>query len=551
ILNAQRFYGDPNEPNDDIENATFVASFPGADVVLSNVSIDDDLDPDVREAVRRTVAAVDALPDEDRDWLYDGRVLSDVGPLTASSLADAVAREWLTRASLRTFDEADPAVCVDAERAGEPRVSLCPDIDSPFEGLCPQICRITTTGRPDGIRTQGHVPPVKIYEPSELEQVCNPDPVRGDPNCSFVRAPDCTGPGQGGACLHVPAVRRGETVVLEGTGFFSTDARVRLTGNWPSTWLSEVDAHVCGDTEAATDSPNDCAHITDRLTFEVPDELPVGRYWVAVVLDNDVGDPEFTRDTYASSSGVMIEVLAPEDATFQLVAETLDCVDETNPDWLGSDELGGRIVVVTVSEDGTIGDLSEGTTAFEFGDLDSGDTRTLDRVLFSGPVDTALAMTVVGFEIDNREAYEQGVRAFEDAYARILETNWAKVASAVGALTKAGVTAAGGSPALAEVAGKAIEQAFIVIVAVWAPADPVIEDAAGLSHRTMSQLTSLNFELPEPTAMQTSMGIDASAAPCEECDDPAKLHHQYLERRRYRSDDQGSTYEIVIRYNRL
>ncbi|MEO0511593.1 MAG: GC-type dockerin domain-anchored protein [Planctomycetota bacterium] len=65
ILNAQRFYGDPNEPNDDIENATFVASFPAADVVLSNVSIDDDLDPDVYEieidSPTQLIATVDPL----------------------------------------------------------------------------------------------------------------------------------------------------------------------------------------------------------------------------------------------------------------------------------------------------------------------------------------------------------------------------------------------------------------------------------------------------------------------------------------------------------
>ncbi|MEM6927628.1 MAG: hypothetical protein AAF602_11915, partial [Myxococcota bacterium] len=53
-------------------------------------AIFDELDPGVQDAVRRTVAAVDALPEADAAWLYDEAVLADAGPLTTESLADAV-----------------------------------------------------------------------------------------------------------------------------------------------------------------------------------------------------------------------------------------------------------------------------------------------------------------------------------------------------------------------------------------------------------------------------------------------------------------------------
>ena len=84
-----------------------------------------------------------------------------------------------------------------------------------------------------------------------------------------------------------------------------------------------------------------------------------------------------------------------------------------------------------------------------------------------------------------------------------------------------------------------------VFVALWAPADPIIEDSIGPSIQDLVQLTSVNFPLPLPSEYVTSQGIKVVVTPLE------KIPQQYRERRRYINDDEDSQYEIVLRYNRL
>jgi len=84
-----------------------------------------------------------------------------------------------------------------------------------------------------------------------------------------------------------------------------------------------------------------------------------------------------------------------------------------------------------------------------------------------------------------------------------------------------------------------------VFVALWAPADLIIEDAAGPTALDLLQLTSVNFPLPLPSEHVTPQGIKAKVTPLD------KIPHQYRELREYTSDDEDSRYEIVLRYNRL
>ncbi len=83
-----------------------------------------------------------------------------------------------------------------------------------------------------------------------------------------------------------------------------------------------------------------------------------------------------------------------------------------------------------------------------------------------------------------------------------------------------------------------------VFVALWAPADPIIEDSIGPTIQDLVQLTSVNFPLPAPSEYVGPQGIKVKVTPLE------KITHQYRERRDYVSDDEESRYEIVLRYNR-
>jgi hypothetical protein len=87
--------------------------------------------------------------------------------------------------------------------------------------------------------------------------------------------------------------------------------------------------------------------------------------------------------------------------------------------------------------------------------------------------------------------------------------------------------------------------AIDVFVALWAPADPIIEDVIGPTALDLVQLTSVNFPMPVPSEHITPQGIKVKVTP------PEKIPQQYREMREYISDDEDSRYQIVLRYNRL
>jgi hypothetical protein len=87
--------------------------------------------------------------------------------------------------------------------------------------------------------------------------------------------------------------------------------------------------------------------------------------------------------------------------------------------------------------------------------------------------------------------------------------------------------------------------AIDVFVALWAPADPIIEDVIGPTALDLVQLTSVNFPMPVPSEHITPQGIKVKMTP------PEKIPQQYREMREYISDDEDSRYQIVLRYNRL
>ncbi len=91
----------------------------------------------------------------------------------------------------------------------------------------------------------------------------------------------------------------------------------------------------------------------------------------------------------------------------------------------------------------------------------------------------------------------------------------------------------------------AITLAIDVFVALWAPADLIIEDALGLTTVDLGTLTNANF--PEPIVEEhiTAGDINVQVTPLD------KRPQQFRERRAYVSDDEESRYEITLRYNRV
>ena len=94
----------------------------------------------------------------------------------------------------------------------------------------------------------------------------------------------------------------------------------------------------------------------------------------------------------------------------------------------------------------------------------------------------------------------------------------------------------------------AITVGIDIIIALWAPADPIIRDSIGLSVIDLATLTSANTPAPDPRTFTTEDDIVVNV---NKTIPPLKLPLEYHETREYVSDDQDSRYEITYRYNHV
>jgi hypothetical protein len=282
----------------------------------------------------------------------------------------------------------------------------------------------------------------------------------------------------------------------------------------------------------------------------VPADLPPAVYAVQVAVPNVSGFPVFGNTIVSNSQ--FIRVVPPPTSRFRIASETLGARQETSPASFGSDEVRVRVRAYPIIASLTNLTLG-GEQAFdspEFGDLDSGDVRQMQAVLFdqSGPVD-GLVMTIMGFEIDSEKAYREQINSFTDAFLHYLKIALAGIAASI----TAGAFAVGvkdllkfalSHPIILAIAA-AVVLVVILILAAWAPADLLIEDSLGFTLSDLDALTSADLPVPETTQYVSQQGIKVKVVPLD------KIPTQYRERREYRSDEEDSRYEIVLRYNRV
>ncbi|HEX8930558.1 MAG TPA: hypothetical protein VGA45_16695 [Actinomycetota bacterium] len=505
------------------------------------------LPPDLRRLLGCARDSLDALPPGHRDRLFSPDLLRDVDqPLDAGRLTQAFAQEIVENVGVGVFG--DPR-CVAEEQPGQVRTPPFPGGEFPPAPV--RVCRVNR------LRTASFRPPLAPgdYTPDEVQQRCRVVLEGSEPKqvCE-VQTTGC--PGQDvGVCLRVQEVEAGQAVLLEGVNFSSVGAKVRLTGVAAPGAAREVDALVCGDDETPRTEVvdgtavliTDC-RVRDRLTFHVPDDLPPGIYDIQVLVPNAGAVPGW--GAVLSSDGVRaIAVVPPSTARFQIASETLHCRAETSPASLGSDEVGIRILAVPLFPDLTAGEpqAPNGGKPIRFGDVDSGETRGMVHLLFSHQQPIAgAALSITGHEVDGEEAFEKQIDSFTDAYVEILKDQLKLAAAglaAAGGISK--LSALGMKGLIAAAIAAAVVLAVDVFVALWAPADLIIEDAIGPTTQELVQLTSANFPPPSPSEHVTAQGIKVKVTPLE------KVPQQYRERREYISDDEESRYEIVLRYNRV
>jgi hypothetical protein len=507
------------------------------------------LPSETRGILSCAVGSFDSLPTSDRNRLFASSLALDPNvPLDVTQLAEAFAAELRQQVGRTVF--ADPGGA-ELERPGKNRFFKPGVEDFTIQLL---ICRV------NGFRTASFSPfvPPGDYLPEELQTNCTPIVVNGQPQLDCkVQQGNCPGNFLSDqTCLRVSDVQTGQAVLLEGVNFISTDAKVRLAAK-DGTFTRDVDAHVVGDldtpltevVDGATVTIRDC-RVHDRMTFVVPDDAPPGVYSLQIVMPNVSGFPEFGASILSNME--FIQVAPPATARFQISSEKLIAREETSPATFGSDEVRIRVSAfpVTATLTSLILGAEQRFDSPEFGDVDSGETRDMTAVLFhqDAPVD-GVALIVTGYEIDSEKAFRDQINSFTDAFLHYLKIALAAITTGLGAAALAigvkDLIALGLAHPIILAVAAAVTLAVVVFVALWAPADLLIEDSMGFTLIDLSALTNANVPLPATSTHTSQQGIKVTVTPLE------KIPNQFRERRSYRSDDEDSIYEIVFRYNRV
>lgn len=519
-------------------NALETAAFP----LLERIS---------RDMLSCTVDAFDGLPEQQRNRLFAEELILDPNqPMSESILVDALAQEMKERAALQAFGDPKAA---EQERPGKIRL-FPPSGEIPPSQV--RICRI------NGIRTANFMPPPALgeYLPSEFHQDCTPIIVNGQPQvvCQ-IRANNCPGNMiQGAACARVVEVAAGDSLTLQGVNYFSTATKVRVTDRETGQTIRDIEAHVWGDVDTPVTEVvdgrtvliNDC-RVQDRLTFVVPQDFAPGTYQIQVFVPNITGKPELGE--FLNSDGEFIQVVLPPTARFQVVTEKILARRETAPAFLGSDEVGLQTLSFPLFADGTFGEPQEEKFKdIRDVDFNSGTSRDITRLVFQHDQPLlGMAFSIAGFEIDSERAFNQLITSRMEFFVDLIKQQ----AKFIGAA----ITAAGGLSAftkLGSIAGwvagiaAAITLAVDVVVALWAPADPIIRDSFGFSVIDLDRLTSASFPAPSPASFE-SEGDGGISVNVNTTIPPEKLPLQYRETREYVSSTEDSRYEITYRYNRV
>ena len=171
---------------------------------------------------------------------------------------------------------------------------------------------------------------------------------------------------------------------------------------------------------------NDSA-VSDKIFFSVPVDMAPGIYEFMVAIPNNsefqgrgFGDILFSASQY-------LEIIPPSSARFQITSEELFAKDETgNFNFTGSDEVGIKINAIPFYPNLTMGTVQQ--KSFRFSDLDTGEKRGMEAVLFSHNRSIAgVILSIIGHEIDNTTAYNEQISEWTDIFIELVKDQLAFV----------------------------------------------------------------------------------------------------------------------------
>jgi hypothetical protein len=208
-----------------------------------------------------------------------------------------------------------------------------------------------------------------------------------------------------------------------------------------------------------------------------------------------------------------------------------------------SDEVGRRILAIPIFADLTPGTPDQ-PIDFRIDNVVPGDTRDTSRVLIQESGLAGVSIAIFGYEIDSEEAFENEFDSRMDGFIEIVMRLWEAIKEEASAAVAEIVTKYGVTGLAVVLVAAVVLAAIIPIVALWAPADLIIEDHIGLTTVNLASLTNANFPSPQEIEYTSTGGIEVKFTPESE-------EVQYLEGREYRSVEQDSEYHITLRYNHL
>lgn len=506
------------------------------------------MSPQMKNILKCTAQSFNSLSAKHKR-LFAGGLMQDINtPVNADSLAQAFGQEITGLISGLALENHEAPL---EERPGRMRLFEIPVGEEVFESQV-RIFKI------NGLRTYDNIPRLRQQDllPEEFQQTCTPrlngDMVEWD--CEM-QEPPCDGAQLDNTCLRVQQIQNGTSVTLEGVNFFDINAKVQLRIKQSADNYAEADAFVYGDiqtplTEIINGTERNIAdsRVHDKIFFTIPQNTPPGIYEFMVVVPNTTGLSGFGDKIVSNIQ--YLEIIPPSTARFQISSERLWARKETAPQSWGSDEVGIKINAIPFFADLNIGEMQQ--HSFRFGDVDSGDTRQMESVLFSHtqPI-LGVILSVIGYEIDGEEAYKDQITEWTDVFYDLLKEQWKYIFanSAIAREIFTRLTNLGFWGYVIIAVAIAITLVVDLFIALWAPADLIIQDTLGFSVTDLARMTNINIPAPEAdsdkTIYTTADDIDVRLMLT------AKIQNQYTEERGYLSDDEDSWYNIKFRYNRI
>lgn len=444
----------------------------------------------------------------------------------------------------------------------------------------------------NGFRGAGIEPPLKPsnYKPEEIEKECKYEVVKkGDtevikPTCTTKRynppGSVCEGEHVGNVCLRVPVIGVGEMVRLVGVNFFNDQCFVQINLKKDYNVQTTFKCDVCGDMitpleEIVYGKPKliDDSRVRDEITFWVdPDtwtskKMPAGIYDLVVKVPNSINwSPLGTKQKpptnfYSKPRPVRILPMAGD---YKVWIDELHCEEETNGP--GSDEVGVIVWGAEYDKKGTVSTWEEKEDMFNntgLEDVDSGDVVGLSLYLAGSPqkyqrVGTdklAYGISITGYEIDSEDVYKDQVKGAWEVFERM----WNEVAwpfyGAGGAVTIAGwagwISTLGAGLAGAVITG--IKFIITLFLSWWATPDLIMKEVLNLNPSTLDFLTHPATQMPLDYKYDVD-SIHVHVVPQSKKEVPPTKKEsgyiEYIEKRKYRCDDEDSTYWLTIKYRR-